>query len=109
MSDTPVVSVVIPTRGRAERLAGVVAALEQQRDVNAFEVIFVDDASPDGTRDELERLRSASGIPIVVQTLDRQRGPAAARNVGWRTARAPVVAFTDDDCRPAPDWLGRPG
>ena len=27
------------------------------------------------------------------------------RNAGWRSARAPLVAFTDDDCRPAPDWL----
>jgi glycosyltransferase involved in cell wall biosynthesis len=107
MSNAPVVSVVIPTRGRAERLAGVVAALEQQRDVDPFEVIFVDDASPDGTRHELERLQSASSIPIVVETLDRRRGPAAARNVGWRKARASVVAFTDDDCRPAPEWLGR--
>jgi hypothetical protein len=29
------------------------------------------------------------------------------RNCGWRTARAPLVAFTDDDCRPTPEWLQR--
>ncbi|MGI8507615.1 MAG: glycosyltransferase family 2 protein, partial [Solirubrobacteraceae bacterium] len=33
------------------------------------------------------------------------RGPAGGRNAGWRLARAPLVAFTDDDCAPAPGWL----
>lgn len=33
------------------------------------------------------------------------KGPAAARNHGARVARAPILAFTDDDCIPAPDWL----
>jgi cellulose synthase/poly-beta-1,6-N-acetylglucosamine synthase-like glycosyltransferase len=32
-------------------------------------------------------------------------GPAHARNVGWRAARGGVIAFTDDDCIPAPRWL----
>jgi glycosyltransferase involved in cell wall biosynthesis len=32
-------------------------------------------------------------------------GPAAARNCGWRAARGPIIAFTDDDCLPEPDWL----
>ncbi len=32
-------------------------------------------------------------------------GPAAARNAGWRFARGGVIAFTDDDCIPEPEWL----
>ena len=36
---------------------------------------------------------------------ERSRGPATARNAGWRAAAAPLVAFTDDDCRPEPGWL----
>lgn len=36
------------------------------------------------------------------------RGSAGKlRNAGWRAARAPVIAFTDDDCRPPPTWLER--
>jgi hypothetical protein len=31
--------------------------------------------------------------------------PARQRNAGWRAARGELVAFTDDDCRPEPDWL----
>jgi GT2 family glycosyltransferase len=34
-------------------------------------------------------------------------GPAAARNVGWRAARHDIIAFTDDDCIPAPSWLAK--
>ena len=33
--------------------------------------------------------------------------PSVQRNAGLREARAPIVAFTDDDCRPAADWLER--
>ncbi len=36
---------------------------------------------------------------------DRRRGPGAARNLGARGARGVYLAFTEDDCVPAPDWL----
>lgn len=42
---------------------------------------------------------------IVVDDTHLRSGPAAARNRGWRRARAPVVAFTDDDTVPDPGWL----
>ncbi len=34
-----------------------------------------------------------------------RHGPAAARNLGWRSASGEIIAFTDDDCIPEPDWL----
>jgi GT2 family glycosyltransferase len=37
----------------------------------------------------------------------RMARPSIQRNRGWRAARAPLVAFTDDDCRPEPEWLER--
>jgi GT2 family glycosyltransferase len=37
----------------------------------------------------------------------RNLGPAAGRNFGWRAARAPLIVFTDDDCRPDRHWLRR--
>src|ERR1051325_6894599 len=64
------VSVVVPTCGRPEFLRRCVAALEEQTlAADAFEIIVVDDTAS-------------------------RRGPAAARNIGWRRAQAPGVAFT---------------
>jgi GT2 family glycosyltransferase len=44
---------------------------------------------------------------LQLRLLTRQTngGPAAARNDGWRATEASVVAFTDDDCVPVPEWL----
>ena len=78
---------------------------EQDFDASRFEVIVVDDASTDGTREVLER--AAEQTPYELRVLDgRGIGPAAARNRGWREASAPLIAFTDDDCVVTPAWLG---
>jgi glycosyltransferase involved in cell wall biosynthesis len=53
----------------------------------------------------LERERQAPGPPLRVIRHDVGGGPARARNAGWRAARAPLIAFTDDDCRATPEWL----
>ena len=44
--------------------------------------------------------------PLAIRALRGEgRGPAAARNVGWREAKGRLVCFTDDDCRVAPGWV----
>src|SRR5437763_16989265 len=103
--EEPIISVVVPTRNRAGLVPGLIAALERQEDVGSFEVVVVDDASTDDTAAILDELRPQASIAVVALHLDRQHGPAAARNAGWRAARAPLVAFTDDDCRPDVAWL----
>ncbi|HEX7054071.1 MAG TPA: glycosyltransferase [Burkholderiales bacterium] len=76
-----IVSVVVPTCGRPGLLERCLAALERQTlPRGEYEIIVSDDTE----------LRS---------------GPAAARNRGWRKARSPIVAFTDDDTVPDPRWL----
>jgi GT2 family glycosyltransferase len=82
-----------------------VAALEVQQGVDNFEVVIVDDASGDDTPQRLRELASTASLPVVPLILERNSGPAAARNRGWRASRAPLVAFTDDDCVPQPGWL----
>jgi histidinol-phosphate phosphatase family protein len=54
----------------------------------------------------LERLAGLPGRVIVVRD-DGRRGPAAARNRGWRQSQADWVVFLDDDVLPAPGWLDR--
>jgi glycosyltransferase involved in cell wall biosynthesis len=70
----------------------------------AWELILVDNGSSDGTRDVLAAFAASSGLDACV-VHEPHPGLAAARNTGWRRARGRVVAFTDDDCYPAPDYV----
>jgi len=93
--------VVVATRDRCARLAVLLSALEaQDLPGEHFEVVVIDDGSRDATP---ELLRSHPHVRTLRHA--RAGGPARARNAGWRLARAPLVAFTDDDCRPEPGWL----
>lgn len=102
----PEISVVCSTYNRAGRLARLVEALEAQTlDKTRFEVVLVDDGSPDATAQTLRDLAAATSLQMRLVLLDRNVGRSAARNAGWRDARAELIAFTDDDCAPAPGWL----
>jgi GT2 family glycosyltransferase len=102
VSDRPEVAVVIPTARRETRLAFALDALARQTlPRERFEVIVVR-AEADGGR-----TTPPDGLPVRFLTAAADSGPAEKRNAGWREATAPLVAFTDDDCRPAPDWLER--
>lgn len=107
MSRTPpAASVVVATYERAALLPRLFAALEAQTlALDRFELVVVDDASGDRTPQVLAGLAARSRLACTVLRAARNGGPAAARNLGWRAARGEVVAFTDDDCVPAPGWL----
>jgi histidinol-phosphate phosphatase family protein len=93
-------TVVIPTIGR-DSLQQLLETLGEVGGSEPEEVIVVDDRPGADVelaitcRWPLRMLRSGG------------RGPAAARNVGWRAARSRWVAFLDDDVAPLPDWLDR--
>ena len=70
-----------------------------------FELVLVDDGSPDDTWETIERLATDSDVPVRGVRMPQQSGPAAARNVGWRAAHGRIIAFTDDDCVPQAGWL----
>jgi len=102
---TPVVSVVCATYRRPAAVGRLLTALEAQ-DLDApFEVVLSDDGSGPDVRGQLEGLVAASPLAVRLLSAEANSGAATARNAGWRTATAPVVAFTDDDCQPAPGWL----
>ena len=94
----PEVTVAIPSHGRAERLVRLLEALEGQTCArDRYEVVVCHDYAPG-------HLPSNGGIREVVIS-HGSGGPALQRNRAWRAGAAPLVAFIDDDCRPAPDWL----
>jgi glycosyltransferase involved in cell wall biosynthesis len=93
-------SIVVPTRGRPAQLRGCLEALAAQEPSGAFEIVVVDDGSPDPGS-----IAAAADLPATTVVRLRGRGPAAARNAGVAASRAPVVCFTDDDCEAAPGWL----
>ena len=102
------VSVVVPSHARHLRLLWLLNALEDQTLAEPWEVVVVHDYDVSTAERVLDahplaavgRLRH---VPIEPGT----GSPARQRNIGWRDARAPLVAFTDDDCRPEPEWLER--
>jgi glycosyltransferase involved in cell wall biosynthesis len=99
----PSVSVVIPARDGAPTIARTLEALAAQELDEPFEVIVVDDGSQDDTCSIVERF----GGRIRLIRTERSEGPGAARNRGAQESAAPVLAFTDADCFPAPGWLAR--
>lgn len=103
------ISVVIPTFERADALAGCLHSLAGQTLASdRFEVIVCDDGSRDPVTTTLDaQLRALEDRLDVRVIRQHNAGPAAARNRGAAAALGRFIAFTDDDCRPAPNWLKR--
>jgi glycosyltransferase involved in cell wall biosynthesis len=102
MTSPPTVSVVIPTRNRAERLTThALPAARSQRDVDV-EVVVVDDGSDEDTRQALEALADER---VRIVRHERREGQSRARNTGIEAARGEWIAFLDDDDLWAPDKL----
>lgn len=106
MSDRPRISVVVPSFRRPDLLPRLLASFEaQDLPFDEWELLVVDNGSGDETSDVLAGLAASTPVDLRPLRIEENHGPAAARNLGWRSARAPLVAFTDDDCVPAPGWL----
>ena len=102
----PRISVAISSHGRPLRLRWLLGALAAQtlpRD--ELEVIVVHDCPDSETERVLAGHPLAADGTLRVTALEPRTSIATNRNAGWRQARAPLVAFTDDDCRPDPGWL----
>jgi GT2 family glycosyltransferase len=102
----PEISVVVPTFDRADRIPELLNRLSRQSlDAGRFEVLVVDDCSTADIVSLVEGL--APDLPFAVHAIrtPSNAGPAATRNLGWRSASAPLLAFLDDDCSPEPSWL----
>ncbi len=99
MSTTRRVSVVVCTRDRPELLGGCLAAIGSTMGADD-ELVVVDSASQNGAA--VAAVATTHGARLV--RVERP-GLSRARNAGTAAALAPLVAFTDDDCRPDPGWI----
>ncbi len=95
-------SVVVPSYNRPDELRRCLTALQQLRHDGGVEIVVVDDG---GERPAAPVVASVPGEIEVRVIRQANHGPAAARNTGARAARGEWLAFTDDDCRPEPQWL----
>src|SRR5258706_11781700 len=103
MSDLPRVSIVIPPRNRAADATACVRSILSR---DGFAELIVVDQSDDRSTELAMAALPDPRLRYVSSTL---RGATNGRNVGIEASSSEIVAFTDDDCRVAPDWAASIG
>jgi glycosyltransferase involved in cell wall biosynthesis len=96
------ISVVVPTRNRPDHIEPCVGSILLNPD--QFELVVIDQSDDDASERALHRYQSDGRFRLVRSA---KRGASNARNQGIGETRGALIAFTDDDCRVAPDWLSR--
>lgn len=102
------ISVVICTHNRSSRLR---KCLDSVVTVTApaglkWELVVVNSASTDDTAAVIQDFARRAPMPVTIVT-ETRRGSGRARNAGWHAARGDIIAFTDDDCYVAEDYVER--
>jgi GT2 family glycosyltransferase len=101
LNNPPKISVIVPHYNDLERLDVCLTALGRQFGVpDEFEIVVADNASPQG---ESAVAAAIDGRALLVTVTEKGAGPA--RNGGVAASRGEILAFTDSDCLPEPDWL----
>ena len=103
------VSVIIPIYNGQSDLPDLLRSLYAQTyDRDRVEYLIIDNGSQDNTWSALKQAEiqaQADGFPLKILQESTIQGSYAARNQGIHAATAEILAFTDADCRPEPDWL----
>jgi GT2 family glycosyltransferase len=97
------ITVAIPTLDRADELARCLDGLFKGT-VFPAEVLIINQGKYHTVEHVIEQFRVQYPLPII-HCSQARRGLSAARNLAHAQAHCPVIAFTDDDCVPAPDWI----
>ncbi len=101
LSASPVLSLIVATKGRASPFGDLFASLETQ-DFRDFEVVVVDQNADDrvGTPEA-----EGWSFPVVHLRTPHESGASRGRNAGFAGARGSVILFPDDDCWYDPGFL----
>ncbi len=94
----PKVSIIVCSYNGAQTLESCLEALSHI-DYPDYEVVLVDDGSKDNTQE------IAAKFPNIVNIKQVNMGLSYARNVGAAASTGEIIAYTDSDCMPEPDWL----
>jgi glucosyl-dolichyl phosphate glucuronosyltransferase len=97
-------SIVIATYNRAAMLGDTLESLSHLQPSGPWEVIVVDNNSPDHTRQVVEAAAPSFPVPLRY-VFEQEQGRSAALNGGFRVATGEIIVTTDDDVRVEPDWL----
>lgn len=96
------VSVVVPVKNGAQTIGACIEALlAQSHPRELTEILIVDNGSTDATREIVSR------YPVTLLSETAIATSYAARNRGIVEARGEIIALTDADCFPAPDWIAQ--
>ena len=103
MAGVPFFSIIVPTHARPRCLATCLQSLTGlDYSAKRWEVIVVDDGSQTPAENVVAPFRSRLNVTLLTQN---RAGPAAARNTGAQRAKGEFLVFTDDDRKPASNWL----
>lgn len=98
----PQISAIICTHNRDQYLGAAIDSLLNQNFTEAYEVIVVDNASTDRTREVIEGRLSNPRLRYIHESA---LGLSVARNTGAKQALSPILAYLDDDAVASPQWL----
>jgi len=101
------ISVVIPTFKRPDLLRQCIEAIDGQNfNKGLFEVVVIADG-PDMLSAQVvsDMQKRMENLQLFYHELPEKKGPAAARNFGWKQGKGELILFTDDDCIPSKSWL----
>lgn len=98
------ITVVIPTRNRAELLAQALESIvNQDLEQSEFEVLVIDNGSTDGTLSVIDRYKRK--LPNLEGIYAPEPGLHTGRHAGMKAAKGEILVFADDDIEALPTWL----